>query len=103
MWPLLRQKHNVLSIFGLIGATKISGDGCFMAEWGCPLHRGPADGHVLTTGHIYRDTYAEQHLNASYNEEKCLSRAIAQWRYCGSNSNHPITSIYRPTGRFLGL
>jgi hypothetical protein len=84
----------------LIGATRLAGDGCFMAKYGCPKHGGPTDGHVLHTGNIFRDTYAEQH-GAATDEEKCLSRAIAQWVYCGSSSNHPITSIYRPTGMSL--
>lgn len=85
----------------MIGATALSGDGCFMAEWGCPKHKGPADGHIVTTGHIFRDTYAEQNVGAAMDEGACLRRAIAQWRYCGSYSNHPITSIFRPTGLYF--
>lgn len=88
----------MLDFFLFQGATSLSGDGCFMADWGCPLHKGPADGHVVTTGSIYRDVYAEQHDGAAVDQEACLNRAVNQWRYCGSHSNHPITSIYRPTG-----
>lgn len=69
-----------------------------MAEWGCPKHGGPEDGHVLTTGRIVRDVYAEEHQDADHDESKCLGRARAQWVYCGSYRNHPITSIYGPTG-----
>lgn len=71
-----------------------------MAKYGCPKHGGPADGHVLHTGSIVRDHYGEQHGGAT-DEEKCLSRALPQWVYCGSSRNHPITSIYRPTGTII--
>ncbi|XP_053396026.1 uncharacterized protein LOC128556126 [Mercenaria mercenaria] len=90
--------EQVAAIYGPSGATRLAGDGCFMAFYGCPKHGGPADGHVLHTGKINRDYFAEQHQNAAHDEDKCLTRAVAQWRYCGSSRNHPITSIYRPTG-----
>ena len=80
-----------------LGATTFAGDGCFMAMYGCSKHTGPADGHVVS-GFIYRDTWAEQHVNGAPDEAKCLARAVAQWRYCGSHPNHPVTYIYRPTG-----
>ncbi|XP_045203138.2 uncharacterized protein LOC123556462 [Mercenaria mercenaria] len=92
------KNEQVAAIYGPSGATRLVGDGCYMAMYGCPKHGGPADGHILHTGKIYRDIYAEQHQNATHDEEKCLSRAIAQWTYCGSPRNHPVTSIYRPTG-----
>jgi len=69
-----------------------------MAIYGCPRHGGPADGHADLHGKIYRDTYAEQHNGAAHDEEACLGRALPQWRSCGSFTNRPVTSIYRPTG-----
>ncbi|XP_052790405.1 uncharacterized protein LOC128224561 [Mya arenaria] len=90
--------EQVAAIYGPSGATTLAGDGCYMAMYGCPQHGGPADGHAVATGKIYRDGYAEQHQGAATDEGACLSRSIAQWRYCGSYANHPITSIFRPTG-----
>ena len=55
-----------------------------MAMYGCPKHGGPAYGHALHTGSIYRDQYGEKHGGATY-EEKCLSRSHDQWTYCGSS------------------
>ncbi|KAH3692090.1 hypothetical protein DPMN_193901 [Dreissena polymorpha] len=89
--------EQVVAIYGPSGAMTLAGDGCFMSRYGCPNHGGPADGHLLTTGIIYRDTYAESHGGAN-SEESCLSRAHGTWTYCGSFANHPVTSIYRPTG-----
>ena len=79
------------------GATTFAGDGCFMARYGCPKHGGPSNGHV-TNGKIFRDVYAEQHSNGTYDQAKCLARASAQWIWCGSHPNHPVTSLFRPTG-----
>lgn len=69
-----------------------------MARYGCPLHGGPEDGHVNTTVHVFRDGYAENH-GAKFDEQNCISRAAGTWRYCGSSINHPVTYIYRPTGK----
>ncbi|KAL4218343.1 hypothetical protein ACF0H5_023080 [Mactra antiquata] len=88
----------VAAIYGPTGATTFAGDGCFIAEYGCPNHGGPADGHAITTGKIYRDETAEKQYNASTNETNCLSQALTRWKYCGSSPNHPVTMIYRPTG-----
>ncbi|KAL4218344.1 hypothetical protein ACF0H5_023081 [Mactra antiquata] len=88
----------VAAIYGPTGATTFAGDGCFIAEYGCPQHGGPADGHAITAGKIYRDVTAEQQYNASTNETNCLSQALTRWKYCGSSPNHPVTMIYRPTG-----
>ena len=93
----IKLEENCPTLHYFLGATAISGDGCFMAEWGCPDHKGPADGHILTSGILFRDSYAEQHGGHDI-EEQCLKRALAQWRWCGSHVNHPVTSIYRPTG-----
>lgn len=90
-------REQVMAIFGPTGATTIVGDGCFYAWYGCPKHGGPADGHIVP-GKFSRDSWAEQHYNASHNEEACLKRALSTWEYCGSNKNHPVTSVYRPTG-----
>ncbi|KAK3585346.1 hypothetical protein CHS0354_004616 [Potamilus streckersoni] len=83
--------HPVIAIYGRTGAMTLGGDGCFFADYGCPAHGSS------NRGQIYRDTYAEQHLNASTNEEACLSRAYNQWQYCGGSDKYPITSIFRPT------
>ncbi|WAR31488.1 hypothetical protein MAR_034030, partial [Mya arenaria] len=69
-----------------------------MALYDCPKYGGPADGHAIATGRVFRDVYAEQHLGAATDEEACLRRSIAEWRYFGSSANHPVTSIFRPTG-----
>ncbi|XP_052790467.1 uncharacterized protein LOC128224591 [Mya arenaria] len=93
--------HNdeqVAAIYGPSGATTFAGDGCFMALYDCPKYGGPADGHAIATGRVFRDVYAEQHLGAATDEEACLRRSIAEWRYFGSSANHPVTSIFRPTG-----
>ncbi|XP_052258950.1 uncharacterized protein LOC127863458 [Dreissena polymorpha] len=91
------ENEQVVAIYGPSGAMTLAGDGCFMSTYGCPNHGGPVDGHALTTGSIYRDSYAESQ-GAAHNEETCLRRAQAQWVYCGSFANHPVTSIYRPSG-----
>ncbi|KAL3858274.1 hypothetical protein ACJMK2_012870 [Sinanodonta woodiana] len=85
--------HPVTAIYGPTGAMTVGGDGCFVADYGCPAHGSS------NSGRIYRDTNAEQQLNASTNEEACLSRAYSLWLDCGSNDKYPVTSIFRPTGR----
>lgn len=77
-----------------------AGDGCFNAMYGCPRHGGPADGHVIP-GKITRDYAAKRRQNGSHDEEGCLAHALQLWNYCGSNVNHPVTSIFRPTGTHL--
>ncbi|KAK7483369.1 hypothetical protein BaRGS_00025309, partial [Batillaria attramentaria] len=71
-------------------AMTLGGDGCFFAEYGCRSE------HIG----FHRDSYAEQHEGAATSEAACLRRAAPQWRYCGSNADRPVTSVYRPTGAF---
>lgn len=71
--------------------------GCYFAEYGCP-DRSASLPH---TGYIHHDDYAERALNASYVEHNCLSRALPQYRYCGSHVDYPYTSIFLPTGNAL--
>ncbi|XP_025093026.1 uncharacterized protein LOC112563338 [Pomacea canaliculata] len=80
----------VVAVYGPTGAMTVAGDGCFSAEYGCRT-QNPG---------FHRDTWAEQHQNASHDEAACLARAAAQWTFCGSHADRPITSIYRPTGHF---
>ncbi|PVD31350.1 hypothetical protein C0Q70_06762 [Pomacea canaliculata] len=80
----------VVAVYGPTGAMTVAGDGCFIAEYGCQT-QNPG---------FHRDTWAEQHQNASHNEAACLARAAAQWASCSSHADRPITSIYRPTGHF---
>ena len=68
-----------------------AGEGCYFAEYGY--------GCQTNNPGFHRDTWAEQHVNASTDEQACLNRASAQWHYCGSHANHTVTSIYGPTGR----
>lgn len=68
--------------------------GCFFADFGCPDHNH----HLPKTGNIYHDYYAERAQNASHVQQNCLLRPLAQYRYCGSHENYPITSIFLPTG-----
>ena len=63
--------------------------GCYFADWGC---------RTAHAGYIHRDTWAEEHVNASNDEAVCLARAASEWVYCGSPKDRPITSIYGPTG-----
>lgn len=79
-------------IYGPTGAMTLGGAGCYFAQYGCPKY------HNYHVGFV-RDTWAEQHQNAGHNEKVCLSRAVAEWRYCGSDTLYPITSIYLPTGK----
>ncbi|XP_033748256.1 uncharacterized protein LOC117333194 isoform X2 [Pecten maximus] len=79
-------------IYGPTGAMTLGGFGCYFAQYGCPKH------NTYHVGFI-RDTWAEQHQNAGHDEKACLSRAVAEWRYCGSDSTYPLTSIYLPTGK----
>jgi len=78
-------------MFLILGAMTLGGDGCFFAQYPCPKH---GNNHMG----LIRDKWAEQHQNAAHSEQKCLSRAINQWVYCGSDQSSPVTSIYRPTG-----
>ena len=82
----------ILIVF--IGAMTLGGDGCYFAQYGCPSHGSHNVG-------FYRDVWAEQHQNAAHDESSCLSRAHAQWLYCGGSSSSPIVSIYKPTGQSL--
>ena len=75
----------------LSGATTIGGNTCFIAQYGCPNHGGPADGSAQTNGSVHRD-------GNDHSEEQCLNRALQIWRYCGSYRNHPFTAVYGPTG-----
>ncbi|XP_022320151.2 uncharacterized protein LOC111122626 isoform X1 [Crassostrea virginica] len=83
-------------IYGPTGAMTLGGNkGCYFAEYGCP-DRSASLPH---TGYIHHDDYAERALNASYVEHNCLSRALPQYRYCGSHVDYPYTSIFLPTGK----
>ncbi|XP_061184339.1 uncharacterized protein LOC133192335 [Saccostrea echinata] len=83
-------------IFGPTGAMTLGGNqGCFFAEYGCPDHNY----HVPKTGIIHHDAYAERERNGSNVQQNCLSRALAQYRYCGSHADYPYTSIFLPTGK----
>ena len=62
------------------GATSLSGDGCWVARYGCPIHGGPEDGHAITTGRVYRDVGAENRGGAD-DEEICLSSAAGPWLF----------------------
>ncbi|XP_060064703.1 uncharacterized protein LOC132545051 [Ylistrum balloti] len=79
-------------IYGPTGAMTLGGFGCYFAQFGCPKY------HNYHVGFV-RDKWAEQHQNAAHDEHKCLSRALAEWKYCGSDPTYPYTSIYLPTGR----
>ncbi|OWF40931.1 hypothetical protein KP79_PYT15959 [Mizuhopecten yessoensis] len=79
-------------IYGPTGAMTLGGFGCYFAQYGCPKHGSYHVGFI-------RDKWAEQHQNAAHDENACLSRALAEWRYCGSDETFPYTSIYLPTGR----
>lgn len=68
----------------------IAGSGCYNAFEQCPKHYAPPG--------LHHDVYAEQAQNASTDVEGCLSRARAQWAYCGSYRQYPVTSIFLPTG-----
>ncbi|CAG2195127.1 unnamed protein product [Mytilus edulis] len=78
-------------IFGPTGAMTLGGDGCYFATYGCPRVKSMASGFI-------RDAWAEQHVNGAHEESACLSRALPQWRYCGSDPAFPLASIYKPTG-----
>ncbi|XP_071134151.1 uncharacterized protein [Mytilus edulis] len=78
-------------IFGPTGAMTLGGDGCYFATYGCPRVKSMASGFI-------RDSWAEQHVNGAHDESACLSRALPQWRYCGSDPAYPLASIYKPTG-----
>lgn len=62
----------------------LGGDDCYFAWYGCPK-----------LGQASRGRFDR---NGAKDEATCLSRAIAQWRYCGSNPSFPVVSIYSPTG-----
>lgn len=79
-----------------VGAMTLGGVGCYFAQYGCPKHG------IHHVGFI-RDVWAEAHQNAANDEKACLSRALSQWRYCGSSLTSPIVSIYRPTGDKLNI
>ncbi|XP_046360205.2 uncharacterized protein LOC124137802 [Haliotis rufescens] len=82
--------HHVTAVFGPTGAMTIAGSGCYNAFEQCPKHYAPPG--------LHHDVYAEQAQNASTDVEGCLSRARAQWAYCGSYRQYPVTSIFLPTG-----
>ncbi|XP_060569894.1 uncharacterized protein LOC132728288 [Ruditapes philippinarum] len=89
------RRDPVVAIYGPTGNVTIRGEGCVEAWYGCPKHGGPADGHVnLTHGRYFHDNYKP----AQTSEKICLERAVQIWRYCGSSTNYPITTVYLPTG-----
>ncbi|CAC5401409.1 unnamed protein product [Mytilus coruscus] len=75
-------------IYGPTGAMTLGGDGCYFAWYGCPKLGEESRGRF------------QYDRNGAKNEATCLSRAIAQWRYCGSNPSFPVVSIYSPTGQY---
>ncbi|XP_052088855.1 uncharacterized protein LOC127725717 isoform X2 [Mytilus californianus] len=82
---------NTLYNVSQTGAMTLGGDGCYFATYGCPRVKSMASG-------FFRDSWAEQHVNGAHDESACLSRALPQWRYCGSDPAFPMASIYKPTG-----
>ncbi|CAG2228783.1 unnamed protein product [Mytilus edulis] len=76
-------------IYGPTGAMTLGGDDCYFAWYGCPK-----------LGQASRGRFDR---NGAKDEATCLSRAIAQWRYCGSNPSFPVVSIYSPTGHYRAV
>ncbi len=69
----------------------MAGKDCYFADYGCPKHGGPLPGRLFV------DRYGEAHGGLD-SEAKCLFRAGDEWVYCGSDPDHPVSSIYGPTG-----
>ncbi|XP_067672286.1 uncharacterized protein [Haliotis asinina] len=82
--------HSLTAVFGPTGAMTVAGSGCFMAFEQCPKHPARPG--------LHHDVYAERTQNASTNIDGCLSRARAQWAYCGADRRYPVTSLFLPTG-----
>ncbi|KAL4223743.1 hypothetical protein ACF0H5_017209 [Mactra antiquata] len=93
-------REMVAAIYGPTGATSYGGVNCVIARYGCPKHGGPSDGqkYDYNNGTMFPDYYAINALNVNKNETACLQRAYANWAFCGSHRNHPVTAIYTPTG-----
>ncbi|XP_052072925.1 uncharacterized protein LOC127711025 isoform X1 [Mytilus californianus] len=80
-------------IYGPTGAMTLGGGGCYFARYHCPRTGWNATG-------FFEDKYADQKLNGAHDESVCLSRANAQWKWCGSSQLYPLVSIFKPTGHF---
>ncbi|CAC5376561.1 unnamed protein product [Mytilus coruscus] len=78
-------------IYGPTGAMTLGGDDCYFAWYGCPK-----------LGEASRGRF-QVDKNCAKDEATCLSRAVAQWRYCGSNPSFPVFSIYSPTGQYRAV
>ncbi|XP_076473023.1 uncharacterized protein LOC143302302 [Babylonia areolata] len=90
-WCGAPDSGRVVAVYGPTGAMTFSAQGCYFAGWGC---RTPSAGSIV------HDKWAEQHRNASTDQEACLARAHAEWVYCGSRLDSAFTSVFGPTGAF---
>ncbi|XP_046575811.1 uncharacterized protein LOC124283828 [Haliotis rubra] len=64
-------------------------DGCWFITDQCPRH---------PRARMFRDTGDQKNDPVWTREARCLSRAVDEWKYCGSSNSHSLTAVFGPTG-----